>query len=77
MFSHAHAHNADRLPARTRSHAHTVPRLTSSSGFAEVLDGVVSVRAFSDEARFVAQLCEAVDKTNSAFYYYWVSRPFS
>lgn len=42
------------------------------SGFAELLDGVISVRAFSVEARFMKQLCERVDKTHSAFYYYWV-----
>ncbi|WVF67988.1 hypothetical protein IAT40_002750 [Kwoniella sp. CBS 6097] len=42
------------------------------SGFAELLDGVISVRAFSVEARFMAQLCEQVDKTHQAFYYYWM-----
>lgn len=43
-----------------------------SSGFAELLDGVVSVRAFSAESRFMAQLCEQVDRMHSAFYYYWM-----
>lgn len=43
-----------------------------SSGFAELLDGVVSVRAFSVEKRFMTLLCEQVDKTHSAYYYYWV-----
>ncbi|WRT70588.1 uncharacterized protein IL334_007586 [Kwoniella shivajii] len=42
------------------------------SGFAELLDGVISVRAFSVEARFMNQLCEQVDKTHQAFYYYWM-----
>ncbi|ORY29629.1 putative ATP-binding cassette transporter protein YOR1 [Naematelia encephala] len=42
------------------------------SGFAEVLDGIVSVRAFSVEARFMTTLCEQMDKTNQAFYYYWM-----
>nr|ODN96123.1 ATP-binding cassette transporter [Cryptococcus depauperatus CBS 7855] len=42
------------------------------SGFAELLDGVVSVRAFSAETRFMEQLCKQVDKTNQAFYYYWM-----
>nr|XP_018259698.1 ATP-binding cassette transporter [Kwoniella dejecticola CBS 10117]OBR81856.1 ATP-binding cassette transporter [Kwoniella dejecticola CBS 10117] len=42
------------------------------SGFAELLDGVISVRAFSVEARFMTQLCEQVDKTHQAFYYYWM-----
>ena len=42
------------------------------SGFAELLDGVISVRAFSVEKRFMQNLCEQVDKTNSAFYYYWM-----
>ncbi|WWC92185.1 uncharacterized protein L201_007139 [Kwoniella dendrophila CBS 6074] len=42
------------------------------SGFAELLDGVISVRAFSVEARFMSQLCEQVDKTHQAFYYYWM-----
>ncbi|WVW80972.1 hypothetical protein I302_102963 [Kwoniella bestiolae CBS 10118] len=42
------------------------------SGFAELLDGVISVRAFSVEARFMKQLCEQVDKTHQAFYYYWM-----
>lgn len=45
----------------------------NSSGFAELLDGVISVRAFSVEKRFMNLLCEQVDKTHSAFYYYWVS----
>lgn len=44
-----------------------------SSGFGELLDGVVSVRAFSVEARFMKQLCERVDASHTAFYYYWVS----
>lgn len=42
------------------------------SGFSEVLDGVVSVRAFGVEERFFKTLCEQVDKTQSAFYYYWM-----
>ncbi|TYJ55637.1 hypothetical protein B9479_003669 [Cryptococcus floricola] len=42
------------------------------SGFAELLDGVISVRAFSAEARFMTQLCQQVDQTNQAFYYYWM-----
>ncbi|KIR42549.1 ATP-binding cassette transporter [Cryptococcus deuterogattii 99/473] len=42
------------------------------SGFAELLDGVISVRAFSAEARFMEQLCKQVDQTNQAFYYYWL-----
>jgi hypothetical protein len=47
--------------------------LSASSGFAELLDGVVSVRAFGVEQRFMTLLCEQVDKTHSAFYYNWVS----
>ena len=43
------------------------------SGFNEILDGIITVRAFSAESRFFKQLCLAVDKTNSASYYYWVS----
>jgi ABC-type multidrug transport system fused ATPase/permease subunit len=42
------------------------------SGFSEVLDGVVSVRAFGVEERFFNTLCEQVDKTQSASYYYWM-----
>ncbi|WVQ85985.1 hypothetical protein IAT38_008153 [Cryptococcus sp. DSM 104549] len=42
------------------------------SGFADLLDGVISVRAFSVEARFMEQLCKQVDKTHQAFYYYWM-----
>jgi ABC-type multidrug transport system fused ATPase/permease subunit len=42
------------------------------SGFSEVLDGVVSVRAFGVEERFFKTLCDQVDKTQSAFYYYWM-----
>lgn len=42
------------------------------SGFAELLDGVVSVRAFGAEERFFKILCDQVDKTQSAFYYYWM-----
>jgi ABC-type multidrug transport system fused ATPase/permease subunit len=42
------------------------------SGFSEVLDGVVSVRAFGAEERFFKTLCDQVDKTQSAFYYYWM-----
>jgi ABC-type multidrug transport system fused ATPase/permease subunit len=42
------------------------------SGFSEVLDGVVSVRAFGVEERFFKTLCEQVDKTQSASYYYWM-----
>ncbi|EIW69963.1 hypothetical protein TREMEDRAFT_38635 [Tremella mesenterica DSM 1558] len=42
------------------------------SGFAELLDGVVSVRAFSVERRFMKTLCQQVDETNAAFYYVWM-----
>ncbi|KAL7422691.1 hypothetical protein Q5752_001982 [Cryptotrichosporon argae] len=42
------------------------------SGFGELLDGIVSVRAFSVERRFLATLCEQLDKSHSAFYYYWL-----
>ena len=42
------------------------------SGFAEVLDGVVSVRAFCAEKRFFNTLCEQVDKNNAPYYYYWM-----
>lgn len=42
------------------------------SGFSELLDGVVSVRAFGVEERFFKTLCDQVDKTQSAFYYYWM-----
>ena len=42
------------------------------SGFSEVLDGVVSVRAFGVEERFFKTLCEQVDKTQAASYYYWM-----
>lgn len=42
------------------------------SGFSEVLDGVISVRAFGVEERFFKTLCDQVDKTQSASYYYWM-----
>ncbi|ORX41111.1 hypothetical protein BD324DRAFT_613230 [Kockovaella imperatae] len=42
------------------------------SGFAELLDGVVSVRAFSVEPRFMKQLCERVDMTSAAHYQVWM-----
>ncbi|WWD20615.1 hypothetical protein CI109_105091 [Kwoniella shandongensis] len=53
-----------RLEATTRS--------PIFSGFAELLDGVTSVRAFSVEARFMEQLCSQIDKTLQAHYYYWM-----
>lgn len=43
------------------------------SGFAEVLDGVISVRAFSAERRFFNTLCKQVDTANAAYYYYWMT----
>lgn len=43
------------------------------SGFAELLDGVVSVRAFGVERRFFEILCEQVDKSKSASYFYWMT----
>lgn len=43
------------------------------SGFSELLDGVISVRAFSVEKRFMEQLCAQVDQSHSAFYYYWMT----
>lgn len=42
-----------------------------SSGFAEVLDGIISVRAFSAESRFMETLCKQVDKTHSPHYLFW------
>lgn len=43
------------------------------SGFGELLDGIMTVRAFGAEKRFMADLCEQVDKTNGAFYWYWMT----
>lgn len=43
------------------------------SGFAELLDGIVSVRAFSAEHRFFDGMCKQVDTANAAFYYYWMT----
>ncbi|KAL1409872.1 hypothetical protein Q8F55_003871 [Vanrija albida] len=43
------------------------------SGFAEILDGVVSVRAFSAEKRFFDNLCKAFDTTQTAYYYVWMN----
>ncbi|CAK9786601.1 putative ATP-binding cassette transporter protein YOR1 [Cutaneotrichosporon oleaginosum] len=54
-----------RLEATTRS--------PIFSGFAELLDGIISVRAFSAERRMFSKLCEQVDLSNSAFYYYWMT----
>ena len=42
------------------------------SGFAELLDGIVTVRAFSAEGRFMEGQCETVDKSHSAHYYNWM-----
>ncbi|GMK54458.1 hypothetical protein CspeluHIS016_0110440 [Cutaneotrichosporon spelunceum] len=53
-----------RLEATTRS--------PIFSGFAELLDGIISVRAFSAERRMFTKLCDQVDLSNSAFYYYWL-----
>lgn len=62
----------DRLYSELRRTEACLTELTFSSGFAELLDGVVSVRAFSAESRFMDALCEQVDKMHSAFYYYWM-----
>jgi ABC-type transport system involved in cytochrome bd biosynthesis fused ATPase/permease subunit len=43
------------------------------SGFAELLDGVISVRAFGVEHRFLEKLCDQVDQSHSAHYYYWMT----
>lgn len=43
------------------------------SGFAELLDGIISVRAFSAERRFFDGMCKQVDVANAAFYYYWMT----
>lgn len=43
------------------------------SGFAELLDGIISVRAFSAERRFFEGMCKQVDTANAAFYYYWMT----
>jgi ABC-type multidrug transport system fused ATPase/permease subunit len=43
------------------------------SGFSELLDGVISVRAFGAETRFFEKLCGQVDMSHSAHYYYWMT----
>jgi len=43
------------------------------SGFSELLDGVISVRAFGVERRFFEKLCNQVDLSHSAHYYYWMT----
>ncbi|WOO78778.1 ATP-dependent bile acid permease [Vanrija pseudolonga] len=57
--------NVRRIQATTRS--------PIFSGFAEILDGVVSVRAFSAEKRFFDNLCKAFDITQTAYYYVWMN----
>ncbi|KZT57684.1 hypothetical protein CALCODRAFT_273206 [Calocera cornea HHB12733] len=42
------------------------------SGFADMLDGITTVRAFSAEGRFLNALYAKVDKTQTYFWYTWM-----
>ncbi|KAF8717299.1 P-loop containing nucleoside triphosphate hydrolase protein, partial [Rhizoctonia solani] len=42
------------------------------SSFAEVLEGIVTVRAFSAEQRFFDKLHKQVDDTNTMWYHFWM-----
>ncbi|CAE6458080.1 unnamed protein product, partial [Rhizoctonia solani] len=42
------------------------------SSFAEVLEGIVTVRAFSAEQRFFDKLHKQVDDTNTMWYHFWL-----
>ncbi|KAL1762723.1 hypothetical protein FB107DRAFT_198344 [Schizophyllum commune] len=54
-----------RLEANTRS--------PIFSDFAEVLEGIVTVRAFSAEKRFMDNMHEMIDATSKCYYIYWLT----
>ncbi|KAL5505095.1 hypothetical protein ACEPAH_7758 [Sanghuangporus vaninii] len=43
------------------------------SGFAELLEGIVTVRAFSAEPRFMNRLYHKIDLTSQMFYHFWMT----
>ncbi|CED85003.1 Multidrug resistance-associated protein/mitoxantrone resistance protein, ABC superfamily [Phaffia rhodozyma] len=42
------------------------------SGFSETLEGVVTIRAFSSEKRFMENLQTQIDKASACFYFIWM-----
>lgn len=59
--------------ARDLRRIESVLRSPIFSSFAELLDGVVSVRAYGQEQRFLISCTKRLDRANSSYWYMWMS----
>lgn len=58
--------------ARDIRRIESVLRSPIFSSFAELLDGVVSVRAYGEEKRFLINCTKRIDRSTAAYWYMWM-----
>ncbi|KAG0099344.1 hypothetical protein BGZ93_008058 [Podila epicladia] len=59
--------------SRELKRLHSVSRSPIFSTFGETLAGVTTIRAFSEQSRFMADLLDKIDHSNRPFYYLWIA----
>ncbi|KAF9430408.1 hypothetical protein BGZ94_006978 [Podila epigama] len=59
--------------SRELKRLHSVSRSPIFSTFGETLAGVATIRAFSEQSRFMADLLDRIDHSNRPFYYLWIA----
>ncbi|KAF9182238.1 hypothetical protein BGZ51_004856 [Haplosporangium sp. Z 767] len=59
--------------SRELKRLHSVSRSPIYSMFGETLAGVATIRAFSEQSRFMADLLNKIDNSNRPFYFLWIA----
>ncbi|KAF9211230.1 hypothetical protein BGZ59_008367 [Podila verticillata] len=59
--------------SRELKRLHSVSRSPIFSTFGETLAGVATIRAFSEQSRFMADLLDKIDHSNRPFYFLWIA----
>ncbi|KAF9432269.1 hypothetical protein BGZ76_011034 [Entomortierella beljakovae] len=59
--------------SRELKRLHSVSRSPIYSMFGETLAGVATIRAFSEQSRFMSDLLVKIDDSNRPFYYLWIA----
>ncbi|KAF8984135.1 hypothetical protein BGZ46_008751 [Entomortierella lignicola] len=59
--------------SRELKRLHSVSRSPIYSTFGETLAGVATIRAFSEQSRFMSDLLDKIDSSNRPFYFLWIA----
>ncbi|KAG0307031.1 hypothetical protein BGZ98_001224 [Dissophora globulifera] len=59
--------------SRELKRLHSVSRSPIYSTFGETLAGVATIRAFSEQSRFMGDLLDKIDSSNRPFYFLWIA----